>query len=475
MPYLILFAIIVYLLTTFWWVLAGISIIWIIIKILEHYQAQKELEDIKKKDKELEEKIRLQEERNQLERITLQEKIQRESEELDKQRVEREKLGFAKRVLEKQREKENLKKKLLEKEESTKQRAREVLEKRVLERKYQIKLQEQKQEDIKILNTKIGELEISIDKLDLANLETFTLYYEQIKDDYLITKPLAVTLETKDKELFAEFKIQDLKKLNIEGYTHKDSDAISYYKTNCISLIYLISKFDYKKHFDTLSLDIIVDYTSGATGITTEKRVCSLSVERSKIDSIVISEVDPESCFAFLQGSIIQSVQSLESDSYEGVRPQSNIKTTDRRFIESEQVLDYNLQSLFDISWQEFEVLVKDILQKHYGSETCNVNLTQSSRDGGVDAIIIDTDPFKGRKIVVQAKQYSNVVGVSNVRDLFGTLQNEGADRGILITTSNYGTDSYKFANGKPITLINGKELLSLLKEHGFEMTLTKS
>ncbi len=44
---------------------------------------------------------------------------------------------------------------------------------------------------------------------------------------------------------------------------------------------------------------------------------------------------------------------------------------------------------------------------------------------------------------------------------------NEGATKGILVTTSDYGKDSYEFATGKPITLLNGSNLLSLLEKHG--------
>ena len=44
---------------------------------------------------------------------------------------------------------------------------------------------------------------------------------------------------------------------------------------------------------------------------------------------------------------------------------------------------------------------------------------------------------------------------------------NEGANRGILVTTATYGPDAYKFANGKPLTLLNGSNLLALLEEHG--------
>jgi restriction system protein len=55
---------------------------------------------------------------------------------------------------------------------------------------------------------------------------------------------------------------------------------------------------------------------------------------------------------------------------------------------------------------------------------------------------------------------------MSAVRDLYGTLMNEGAMKGILVTTSDYGPDAYEFANGKPISLLNGSNLLHLLAKH---------
>jgi len=52
------------------------------------------------------------------------------------------------------------------------------------------------------------------------------------------------------------------------------------------------------------------------------------------------------------------------------------------------------------------------------------------------------------------------------VRDLFGTVHNEGATKGILVTTSGFGPASFEFAAGKPLQLISGGELLYLLAEH---------
>lgn len=94
--------------------------------------------------------------------------------------------------------------------------------------------------------------------------------------------------------------------------------------------------------------------------------------------------------------------------------------------------------------------------------------ITQASRDRGVDAIVFDPDPIHGGKYVIQAKRYTNTVDVSAVRDLCAVVKKEGASRGILVTTSTYGGDAYAFANNEPVTLLNGAELLGLLKKHGY-------
>jgi restriction system protein len=93
--------------------------------------------------------------------------------------------------------------------------------------------------------------------------------------------------------------------------------------------------------------------------------------------------------------------------------------------------------------------------------------VTRASRDGGVDAVAFDPDPIRGGKIVIQAKRYTGTVGVSAVRDLYGTVLNEGANKGIIVTTSHYGADAYEFAKGKPLVLIDGNNLLHLLERHG--------
>ena len=84
-----------------------------------------------------------------------------------------------------------------------------------------------------------------------------------------------------------------------------------------------------------------------------------------------------------------------------------------------------------------------------------------------MDCVAFDPRPFFGGKVVIiPAKHYRNTGDVSAVRDLFGTLQNEGASEGILVTTSGYGSAPYEFASGKPLELTDGANLLYLPAEH---------
>ena len=118
---------------------------------------------------------------------------------------------------------------------------------------------------------------------------------------------------------------------------------------------------------------------------------------------------------------------------------------------------------------------MRELFEREFTERGGDVKVTQSSRDGGVDAVAFDPDPITGGKIVIQAKRYTNTVGVGAVRDLYGTTMNEGASKGIIVTTSDYGSDAHKFASDKPITLLSGSHLLHLLEKHGIRAKIDLS
>jgi restriction system protein len=170
--------------------------------------------------------------------------------------------------------------------------------------------------------------------------------------------------------------------------------------------------------------------------------------------------VDPISCLKDLRASISNQPSELVA-----VKPILEFNMIDPRFVQETDILSSLDQrpNLMELSPSEFESLITNLFAQ-MGLET---KLTQPSRDGGVDCVAFDSRPVLGGKVVIQAKRYKNTVGVSAVRDLFGTLHNEGASKGILVTTSGFGKATYEFANGKPIELITGSNLLYLLKEYG--------
>lgn len=210
---------------------------------------------------------------------------------------------------------------------------------------------------------------------------------------------------------------------------------------------------------DRILVNLNLPTVNPATG--QDEMICVTSVEVSRADlaGIDFSRVEPEACLRALN-----SVVPSRSGDIEAVRPLAIVKSLDPRYIDATEIAA-GLESrpnLMELTPTEFESLIQNLFQA-MGLDT---HQTQASRDGGVDAVAYDERPVVGGKVVIQAKRYKNTVGVSAVRDLYGTLMNEGASKGILVSTSGYGGASFDFARNKPIELVDGGNLLYLLAEH---------
>ena len=217
---------------------------------------------------------------------------------------------------------------------------------------------------------------------------------------------------------------------------------------------------------DSIVLNGKVHAIDKATGREIEPYVLSVEVSRKDFLGINLSAVDPKLWFRSTKG-----VSAVTFAKVTPVAPIVQMKKEDSRFIDGYSIAESidDSVNLAAIDWQDFENLIREIFEREFNANGGEVKITQASRDGGVDAVAFDPDPIRGGKIVIQAKRYTNVVEVSAVRDLYGTVLNEGATKGILVTTSNYGKDAYNFAQGKPLTLMNGANLLHLLEQHGYK------
>ena len=200
------------------------------------------------------------------------------------------------------------------------------------------------------------------------------------------------------------------------------------------------------------------------TGLMTTACILSLQTTREEFMKINLAHVDPKACFKALKG-----VGSAKLHSLTPISPIMEMRRDDERFVPGREMAE-NLDDSVNLAmmdWEDFEHLIRELFEQEFSSNGGEVKVTQASRDGGVDAVAFDPDPIRGGKIVIQAKRYTNTVGVAAVRDLYGTVLNEGANKGILVTTSDYGADAYEFAKDKPLVLIGGANLLHLLEKHG--------
>jgi restriction system protein len=213
-----------------------------------------------------------------------------------------------------------------------------------------------------------------------------------------------------------------------------------------------------------------VTFIDRAIGRERTETIASAFATRKAIQDLDPSNIDPVICFRSLKGLI-----APPSDSLVPVTPVMVLNKEDRRIVEGKDVLSgTNSQAnLASMDWDDFEHLVRQLFEREFAASAgAEVKVTRASRDYGVDAIVFDPDPIRGGKYVIQAKRYTIPVDVAAVRDLYGTIMNEGAVKGLLVTTSHFGPDSYDFAKDKPITLLDGANLLALFKKHGFDFSI---
>ncbi|MEN6368235.1 MAG: restriction endonuclease [Thermotogota bacterium] len=109
---------------------------------------------------------------------------------------------------------------------------------------------------------------------------------------------------------------------------------------------------------------------------------------------------------------------------------------------------------------EEFESFVAALFE----SEGWQSALTPRTGDMGIDINL--SRPSDGRRAVVQCKKWKGSVGQREVRDLYGVLMHVHADEAHLVTTGSFSAAAASFAEGKPIRLVDGSQLLQWARLH---------
>ncbi|RLU94842.1 restriction endonuclease [Streptomyces griseocarneus] len=207
---------------------------------------------------------------------------------------------------------------------------------------------------------------------------------------------------------------------------------------------------------ESVALNGFVDDHDPVTGRRAQIVLAAVQVSRQVFDGLHLAQVSAVDCLTDGLGGQL----SARPDQLAAVRPGRMPGEVGRAVVSHGGGDDPDLYEMDPI---EFEALVAELFR----ARGMQAVMTTRSNDGGVDVEAMDPDPISGGRIIVQVKRYRKTVPPTAVRDLFGTVQGAGANKGVLVTTSGFGPGSYTFANGKPLTLVSGEELVALLARHG--------
>ncbi len=217
---------------------------------------------------------------------------------------------------------------------------------------------------------------------------------------------------------------------------------------------------------ETVIVNGVVDTLDPATGQPTRPCLLTLRATRDHFERVNLRQVNPVKCVR----EHFAAAVSPHPEELAAVRPVLDFDMADPRIIDPIDVMSGMdpRQNLMNLTPTEFESFVQNLFAK-MGFE---VKQFQAHGDGGIDCVAYDHTPVRGGKYVIQVKHYTRTVPPAATRELFGVVQNEGATKGILITTSGFGQTSHEFANHKPLELYDGTHLLHLCQQHDIDVRI---
>ena len=122
----------------------------------------------------------------------------------------------------------------------------------------------------------------------------------------------------------------------------------------------------------------------------------------------------------------------------------------------------WTLELLRTLEWKRFELLCAEyfrILGKR-------VETLDHGADGGVDARVYATNSDV-LEYAIQCKAWKSMVGVKELRELFGVMVHESAGKGVFMATSSFSSDAKHFAgvHSDKLFLVDGEKFLVMLSK----------
>ena len=116
------------------------------------------------------------------------------------------------------------------------------------------------------------------------------------------------------------------------------------------------------------------------------------------------------------------------------------------------------IDSLRRMDWKEFEMLAGEAFRRQ-GYVIAENGL--GGADGGIDLILRKN----GKTTLAQCKQWrTRQISVNVVREMYGLLTHHRADAVKIVALADYTADARRFAQGKPIELVDGNALVATVR-----------
>jgi restriction system protein len=206
-----------------------------------------------------------------------------------------------------------------------------------------------------------------------------------------------------------------------------------------------------------------VDTINTATGQPVHWCLVSVDVPRGEFDRLDLARVKPLDCLAYLHAKISRTPEKCVP-----VQPIIEYLWDDLPYsdeLDAAAGLD-TVQNLLDLDGYEFERLMVRLFQAI--PEFDEVRRTRSHADGGIDLVGINTTPFVGGRVAIQAKRYAahRKVDIAAVREIVGSISQREFNKGIIITTSDFTRAAREEATRLGVELYERERLLWLLRHH---------
>lgn len=269
------------------------------------------------------------------------------------------------------------------------------------------------------------------------------------------------------REKGVDYEIEPYKE-NIHFYTEEEFNKIYndiVYKI-LLRINHEIYEADTASVLNAIQLNGLVKTLNMANGQDENICIATIRTTRTEFEKVNLYKIDPQLCFRYLNGIADREMKNLNPI------PNSQPFMRNREMLDPKRGIPepMNRQTgLTNLSMEDFEHTLLEIFEKEFRMKPGEMKLMQDSPEGVFEFYGIDPNPFLGGKILIQAMRATEPIGVSSVKELFGSLIHEAAIKGILVTTSDFTTEAIEFAKNKPLSLLNGNKLLALFENHGYQ------